>query len=95
MSGPCRSTNVGASALAVRPSCPKMINVCTSSEGRCMARATFLAWQWLLRSPRPPRRLAPGVDCPEYQPCAAASATSTVSMLAERVRLGAPDRPCQ
>ena len=66
MSGPCRSMNVGAWVLAVWPGSPRMINVCTSGEGRCMARASFLAWQWLLRSPA--ATTAPASTVPSTSP---------------------------
>jgi hypothetical protein len=84
MSGPCRSANAGVPAqgqparcagragatgttgASSKPEDEKQLRI--TGEVRRMARASSWPGSGSCGRPRPPRRLAPDVGCPKYQP---------------------------
>jgi hypothetical protein len=91
MSGPCRSTNVGASALAVRARQPEDDQRCTSGEGQVHGARIIPGLQWLLRSPRGHHGASPPASpVPSTSPVPTASVARTVSMTVPARNLSSP-----
>ena len=92
ISSPRRAALAGAPAQAVWPvrrspratgatSSPRISKVGISGESRCMARASFLAWRWLLRLPRGHHGASPPASAvPSASTVPPAISASTVSM---------------